>query len=96
MTATSDRLSRWTPAIFACALVNFGLALLLAVSGLAWPAAPAMAPGSLAMVHLLAIGWLTLLMFGALFQFVPVITSCKLPSQVLPLLTLIGSKAVWR
>ena len=90
MNATSDRLSRWTPAIFACALANLGLALLLAVGGLAWPAMPATAPVSLAMVHLLTIGWLTLLMFGALFQFVPVITSRKLPSQTLPLLTLIG------
>ena len=42
------------------------------------------------MVHLLTIGWLTLLMFGALFQFVPVITSRKLSSQTLPLVTLIG------
>ena len=90
MTAASERLSRWTPVIFACALVNFGLALLLAVGGLAWPAVPATAPVSLAMVHLLTIGWLTLLMFGALFQFVPVITNRKLPSQTLPLLTLIG------
>lgn len=79
MNATSDRLSRWTPAMFACALVNLGLA---------WPVAPAAAV-SLAMVHLLTIGWLTLLMFGALFQFVPVITSRKLPSQTLPLATLI-------
>jgi hypothetical protein len=90
MNATSDRLSRWTPAIFACALVNFGLGLLLAVAGLGWPVAPATAPVSLAMVHLLTIGWLTLLMLGALFQFVPVITSRKLPSQALPLVTLIG------
>jgi len=90
MNATSDRLSRWTPAIFACALVNLGLGLLLAIAGLGWPVAPATAPVSLAMVHLLTIGWLTLLMFGALFQFVPVITSRKLPSQALPLVTLIG------
>ncbi len=90
MNATSDRLSRWTPAMFACALVNLGLGLLLSVLGLGWPAVPATAPVSLAMVHLLTIGWLTLLMFGALFQFVPVITSRKLPSQTLPLLTLIG------
>ena len=95
MNATSDRLSRWTPAMFACALVNLGLA---------WPVAPAVAV-SLAMVHLLTIGWLTLLMFGALFQFVPVITSRKLPSQTLPLATLIfvegglalmvGGSATW-
>ena len=90
MTATSDRLSRWTPAIFACALTNLGLGLLLSVLGLGWPAVPATAPVSFAMVHLLTIGWLTLLMFGALFQFVPVITSRKLPSQALPLITLIG------
>ena len=90
MNATSDRLSRWTPAMFALAVVNLVLGLLLSVLGLAWPAAPAVAPVSLAMVHLLTIGWLTLLMFGALFQFVPVITSRKLPSQALPLVTLIG------
>lgn len=90
MNATSDRLSRWTPTMFACALLNFGLGLALPVLGLTWPAVPAAAPVSLAMVHLLSIGWLTLLMFGALFQFVPVIASRKLPSQTLPLVTLIG------
>ena len=90
MNATSDRLSRWTSAIFACALVNLGLGLLLSVLGFGWPAVPATAPVSLAMVHLLTIGWLALLMFGALFQFVPVITSRKLPRQALPLMTLIG------
>jgi hypothetical protein len=88
--ASSDRLSRWTPAMFALAVVNLVFGLLLSVLGLAWPAVPAAAPDSLAMVHLLTIGWLTLLMFGALFQFVPVITSRKLPSQALPLVTLIG------
>ena len=65
MKATSDRLSRWTPAMFACALANLGLGLLLSVVGLGWPVVPATAPVSLAMVHLLTIGWLTLLMFGA-------------------------------
>jgi hypothetical protein len=93
MIASSDRLSRWTPAMFACALVNLGLGLALSVLGLAWPAAPANAPASLAMVHLLTLGWLTLLMFGALFQFVPVITGRKLATQALPLLTLIGVEA---
>jgi len=90
MTATSDRLSRWTPAMFAAALLNLGLGLLLPVLGVGWPAQPATGPISLAVVHLLTIGWLTLLMFGALFQFVPVITSRKLPSQALPLVTLLG------
>ncbi|MGH7102082.1 MAG: hypothetical protein ACREFJ_06755, partial [Acetobacteraceae bacterium] len=90
MNATKDRVSRWTPTIFACALVNLVLGLALVISGLAWPAAPRAAALSLAAVHLVTIGWLTLLMFGALFQFVPVITGRNLPSQRLPLATLIG------
>ena len=87
MNATCDRLSQWTPAIFVLAVVNLVLGLFLSMLGLAWPA---VAPVSLAMVHLLIIGWLTLLMFSALFQFVPVITSRPPPSQALPLATLIG------
>ncbi|MDA8052322.1 MAG: hypothetical protein M0002_20350 [Rhodospirillales bacterium] len=90
MNTTADRLSRWTPSIFACALVNLALGLLLAISGLAWPETPAGAPATLAMVHLLTIGWLMLLMLGALFQFVPVITGRKLPSQWFALATLVG------
>lgn len=90
MTAGKDRISRWTPAIFSTALGNLLLGLLLALSGFAWPFADQAAPATLAMVHLLTIGWLTLLMFGALFQFVPVITGRNLPHQVLPLITLIG------
>lgn len=90
MNATKDRVSRWTPTIFSCALVNLMLGLILVISGLAWPAAPHAAPLSLAAVHLVTIGWLTLLMFGALFQFVPVITGRNLPSQHLPFVTLIG------
>ncbi|MGH7066519.1 MAG: hypothetical protein ACREFO_10765 [Acetobacteraceae bacterium] len=90
MNAAKDRVSRWTPTIFSCALVNLVLGLILVISGLAWPAAPHAAPLSLAAVHLITIGWLTLLMFGALFQFVPVITGRNLPSQHLPLATLIG------
>ncbi len=90
MNPGKDRISRWTPAIFTCALANLVAGLLFAISGFAWPAAPAGAPTTLAMMHFLTIGWLTLLMFGALFQFVPVITSRNLPSQVLPLLTVIG------
>jgi lipoprotein signal peptidase len=90
MNTSTDRLSRWTPLIFACALINLCAGLLPSLLGLAWPAAPVSAPATLAMIHLLAVGWLTLLMFGALFQFVPVITNRKLPSQTLPLITLIG------
>lgn len=38
----------------------------------------------------MTIGWLLLLMLGALFQFIPVITSKMLPSQHLALATLLG------
>jgi hypothetical protein len=79
--------------MFALAVLNLVAALALAVSGLAWPVAPAGAPASLAMIHLLTIGWLSMLMFGALFQFVPVITSRVLPSQALSLVSLLGLQA---
>lgn len=85
----SNRLSRWTLLCFACALLNFLAAQVLVVAGLTWPVQPVSAPVTLIAVHLLTIGWLLLLMLGALFQFIPVITSKTLPSQALALLTLI-------
>ena len=87
--AGNDRVSRWTPAIFAIALGNFVLAELLIVAGTSWPTLPQAAGATLALVHLLTIGWITLLMFGALFQFVPVLTGRKLWSQCLALATLV-------
>lgn len=87
--ASSDRLSRWTPAIFAVALASFALGQLGIVTGLSWPAVPDAAPATFADMHLFTIGWISLLMFGALFQFVPVITGSKLLSQWLSLATLI-------
>ena len=83
--STGDRVSRWTPLIFACALANFILAQLLIIAGVSWPAASDASGSTLAAVHLLTIGWLTLLMFGALFQFVPVLTSHRLRSHKLSL-----------
>ncbi|MBX5452358.1 MAG: hypothetical protein K6U10_00290 [Acidobacteriia bacterium] len=86
-TAT-DRISRWTPAIFACALGNFALAQALVAAGVRWAGVADLAAPTLAVVHLLTIGWITLLMFGALFQFVPVVTNSPLLSQRLSLGTL--------
>lgn len=83
--STGDRISRWTPAIFGCAFVNFVLAQLLLVAGVSWPVAPDISGATLAAVHLLTIGWITLLMFGALFQFVPVLTGRTLWRQNLSL-----------
>lgn len=89
----SNRLSRWTLPFFGCALINFLAAQVLVVAGLTWPVQSWAAPGTLIAVHLLTLGWLLLLMLGALFQFVPVITSKMLPSQNLALATLAGVQA---
>ncbi|HET6655880.1 MAG TPA: hypothetical protein VFH57_06500 [Gammaproteobacteria bacterium] len=86
----SNRLSRWTLPFFGCALINFIAAQALIVLGYTWPTQSWAAPGTLIAVHLLTIGWLLLLMLGALFQFVPVMTSKMLPSQNLALATLAG------
>ena len=83
----SKRLSRSTLPAFACALVNFVAAQGLILAGVTWPARTISAPGTLIVVHLLVIGWLSLLMLGALFQFVPVITCRPLPSQPLAFAT---------
>lgn len=61
-------------AYIAVALACFVAAQVLLVAGGARPIGALQAPATLAAVHLLTIGWLTLLMFAALRQFVPVIT----------------------
>ncbi|HET7558443.1 MAG TPA: hypothetical protein VFK80_00670, partial [Limnochordia bacterium] len=54
---------------------------------------PVAAPVTLITVHLLTIGWLTLLILGALFQFVPVITEGEWHGDRAGLLALIGIAA---
>ena len=68
-------LSRWSMAYFVSALVALFVAEMLMASGVGYPNNALGAPATLIVVHLVTIGWLSLLMFGALFQFVPVITS---------------------
>ncbi|AKJ67123.1 hypothetical protein PATSB16_07380 [Pandoraea thiooxydans] len=85
----SVTLSRWTVAYFVVALSAFMLAQLLMALGWGFPGAPLAAPATLALVHIIALGWLSLVMCGALFQFVPVITAHRLHSNSLPLPTLI-------
>jgi hypothetical protein len=68
-------LSRWTMAYFTAALAFLIAAQGLMVAGYGFPAAPAEAPESLLLVHMITIGWLSLLMCGALFQFVPVLVA---------------------
>lgn len=89
-------LSRWTMAFFAVALVCLLGAQALMVAGYGHPAAPVTAPETLVLVHMATIGWLSLLMCGALFQFVPVLVAKPLLGErlVLPaLLSLVAGLA---
>ena len=78
-------LSRWTMSYFAAAIVALITALALMTAGYGYPNAPVDAPPTLVIVHLVAIGWLSLLMCGALFQFVPVLIARPLADERLPL-----------
>ncbi len=88
MTGTS--ISRWTMLHFALALAMFSSAQAAIVAGWAYPTAPAAAPATLVVVHLLTIGWLTILMLGALQQFVPMVTATPAADGIGALLPLIG------
>ena len=82
-------LSRWTISYFAAALVAFLVAQILMLAGYGYPNAPIDAPETLIVVHLIALGWLSLLISGALFQFVPVLVARTIYSNSLPLPTLV-------
>ncbi len=73
--------SPWTLRYVAVAVGSFLLAQVLVVTGLSYPALPTAAPTTLVTVHLITIGWLSLLMLGVLHQFIPVIGAKRLRSQ---------------
>lgn len=82
-------LSRWTMSYFAAALLALVAAEIMMTIGCGFPNAALEAPETLILVHVVALGWLSLLMCGALFQFVPVLVAQPLYSNTLPLPTLI-------
>lgn len=77
-------LSRWTLAYFGAGVIFLLTAEALMVLGVGYPASALRAPQTLLLVHCVTIGWLSLLMCGALFQFVPVLVAGPLYSNVLP------------
>lgn len=69
--------ARWTMGYFTAAFASFAIAQTLVVAGAAYPAQSLFAPETLVSVHLITIGWLSVLILGALRQFVPVITATR-------------------
>jgi hypothetical protein len=74
-------ISRWTMSYFAMALAWLFAALALMVAGLGFPSVHLASPDTLVLVHVVCIGWLSLAMCGALFQFVPVLVAKPLFSE---------------
>jgi hypothetical protein len=67
--------ARWTMSYFAIAIAWLFGAESLMVAGFGFPSADLRSPDTLVIVHMVSIGWLSMAMCGALFQFVPVLVA---------------------
>ncbi|MBX6351681.1 MAG: hypothetical protein IRZ11_09280, partial [Clostridia bacterium] len=83
-------LARGTMAFFASATTSFLLAQLAVVVGMADPVGQPAAGSTFAAVHLVTVGWLTVLVLGALRQFLPVITASRPVGDRLALASLVA------
>ncbi|MDR9808461.1 hypothetical protein [Rhizobium hidalgonense] len=83
-------LSRWTMLYFGAALIFLLFAECLLSAGGWSPSVDVAEPRALIIVHAVTIGWLGMLMIGALLQFAPVLTGLNLPTSHIDVLGLIG------
>ena len=86
-------ISQWTMTYFAAAIAWLFVALGMMVVGVGYPVADIASPETLVLVHATCIGWLSLAMCGALFQFVPVLVAKPLFAEkwALPALALLSA-----
>ena len=84
-------LCRWAISYFAVAIAWLLLAEVLIVAGFGFPNHDIDGPDTLVIVHMISIGWLSTVLCGALFQFVPVLVARSLYAErwTLPALALL-------
>lgn len=84
-------LCRWTVSYFALAVVWLLFAEVMMVAGFGFPHDDIGGPDTLVIVHMVCVGWLSTVLCGALFQFVPVLVAKPLYAErwTLPALALL-------